>query len=86
MRRRVRRLCTFVGFVVALGLTARANAQPVKPRISVMVDSSGSMLLTPEIVTIPETCATLAWNGCTSNGNPSAAQESCNECMAWTVR
>ena len=86
MRRRLRRLCTFVGFVVALGLTARANAQPVKPRISVMVDSSGSMLLTPEIVTIPETCATLAWNGCTSSGNPSAAQESCNACMAWTVR
>ncbi|MBP6846960.1 MAG: hypothetical protein KA201_24590 [Kofleriaceae bacterium] len=82
----MRRLSTFIGFVVALGLTTHAHAQPVKPRISVMVDSSGSMLLTPEIVTIAETCVAQGWNGCTSSGNPTAAQETCNACMAWTTR
>jgi hypothetical protein len=51
MRCRLRRLSNLVGFVVALIVVADAHAQPVKPRISVMVDSSGSMLLTPEIVT-----------------------------------
>ncbi|MCL4226139.1 MAG: hypothetical protein KJZ91_16875 [Myxococcales bacterium] len=68
-------------------LAATTAAQPVKNRISVMVDSSGSMLMTPEIVTFPESCVSLGWNGCNAtNSNPSPAQESCNACMTWTVR
>lgn len=72
--------------VSVCALAAIASAQPVKNRISVMVDSSGSMLLTPEIVTYPETCVALGWNGCNAGGNPTLAQETCNACMAWTVR
>jgi hypothetical protein len=87
MRCRLRRLSNLVGFVVALIVVADAHAQPVKPRISVMVDSSGSMLLTPEIVTTPETCVAQSWNGCVNTGlNPTLAQESCNACVAWTTR
>src|SRR6185503_6679631 len=68
-----------VGVALGLLLTGvaidSAAAQPVKNRISVLVDSSQSMLLTPEIVTFPETCVANQWNGCTSSGNPTAAQE-----------
>ncbi|MBZ0233686.1 MAG: hypothetical protein K8M05_15270, partial [Deltaproteobacteria bacterium] len=63
-----------------------ATAQPVKNRISVMVDSSGSMMLTPEIITFPETCTAVAFNGCSASGNPSVAQESCNACTSWVSR
>ena len=42
--------------LVGLLLPIAASAQPVKNRISVLVDSSGSMLLTPDIITMPETC------------------------------
>ncbi|MCE9576021.1 MAG: hypothetical protein K8W52_22910 [Deltaproteobacteria bacterium] len=66
-------------------LPIAASAQPVKNRISVLVDSSGSMLLTPDIVTMPETCVAQGWNGCTSSGNPTAAQETCNACVADTI-
>ena len=78
-----------VGFLAALVMLSRADvasAQPVKNRIAILLDSSGSMLGTPEIVTIPETCVAEDWNGCTSSGNPSAAQENCNACMRWTIR
>ncbi|MBK9033972.1 MAG: hypothetical protein IPL61_22345 [Myxococcales bacterium] len=73
--------------LVTLVMIASASAQPVKNRISVMVDSSGSMLLTPEIVTFTKTCATTAsWNPCTGNStNPSAAQEACNPCVVDTI-
>jgi MYXO-CTERM domain-containing protein len=69
----------------AVLLPTIALAQPVKNRISVLVDSSGSMLLTPEIVTFPETCAGVNFNGCTGSGNPSVAQETCNACVADTI-
>jgi MYXO-CTERM domain-containing protein len=64
-----------------------AEAQPVKNRISVMVDSSGSMLLTPEIVTYTETCATtMAWNPCNGNNtDPNGTQAACNACVVDTV-
>src|SRR5689334_8292239 len=73
--------------LAGLALARPAAAQPVKNRISVLVDSSGSMLLTPEIVTYTETCATTAqWNPCNGNGtNPSAAQETCNSCVVDTI-
>jgi hypothetical protein len=61
-----------------------AAAQPVKNRISVMVDSSGSMLLTPQIVTLTENCSQL-WNPCTQTGNRSATEESCNPCVRDTI-
>jgi hypothetical protein len=54
--------------------------------VSIVVDSSGSMLLTPEIVTFPETCVALNFNPCTAAINPSPAQETCNACAAWTTR
>ena len=69
----------------ALITSARiASAQPVKNRISVMVDSSGSMLLTPQIVTLQENCSAL-WNPCTQTGNRTAAEESCNACVRDTI-
>ena len=79
------RLACRVGVVVAFvcSLSTIATAQPVKNRISVMVDSSGSMLLTPQIVTFQETCT--GWNPCTFNGNPTAAQETCNPCVRDTI-
>ena len=60
-----------------------ASAQPVKNRISILVDSSGSMLQTTQIVTFTETCT--GWDPCTFNGNPSAAQETCNACVIDTI-
>ena len=71
---------------VVLG-TQVAHAQPVKNRISVLVDSSGSMLLTPEIVTTTKTCTTTgSWNPCNGNStNPSVAQETCNPCVIDTI-
>ena len=70
--------------LVALG-SGRALAQPVKNRISVMVDSSGSMVMTPEIVTFTKSCVGL-WDPCVASGiNPSPAQESCNPCVTDTV-
>ena len=83
-------LCASLALIVVVGLVARpgaARAQPVKNRISVLVDSSGSMLLTPEIVTTTKTCATTAtWNPCNGNStNPNAAQETCNPCVVDTI-
>lgn len=60
--------------------------QRVKNRISLLVDSSQSMLLTPQWVTFPETCLAVNWNGCTASGSPTVAQQQCNACMAWTIR
>lgn len=79
-------LLSFLASLLPMLLSPRAAAaQPVKNRISVLVDSSGSMLLTPEIVTMPETCVAQAFNGCTGSGNPSATQERCNACVSDTV-
>ena len=77
-------LLTVIGLVVA---ARPAAAQPVKNRISVLVDSSGSMLLTPEIVTTTKTCTTTAtWNPCNGNSvNPTLAQETCNPCVVDTI-
>ncbi len=64
----------------------RAEAQPVKNRISVMVDSSGSMIMTPEVVTYPETCVAAGFNACEVSGMPSSAARTCNACVTWTIR
>jgi hypothetical protein len=72
--------------LIGLLLPVAASAQPVKNRISVLVDSSGSMLQTPDIVTMPETCVAQNFNGCTATGTSTAAQRSCNACTAWTAR
>jgi hypothetical protein len=74
-----------LAFVVAIPAVAAAQVAPIKTRTAVLVDSSGSMLMTPEIITFPETCAANAFNGCTASGNPSAAQETCNACVADTI-
>ncbi|MEZ4399658.1 MAG: MopE-related protein [Kofleriaceae bacterium] len=79
----MRPLRLIVVAVVTLWAAAPAAAQPVKNRIAVLVDSSGSMLLTPEIVTYTETCA--GWNPCTFLGAPSAAQRTCNACVRDTI-
>ncbi|HUQ00972.1 MAG TPA: MopE-related protein, partial [Kofleriaceae bacterium] len=60
-----------------------AFAQPVKNRISVMVDSSGSMLMTPEIITYTETCT--GWNPCSHTSDPPAGQTTCNPCVSDTI-
>ncbi len=79
------RLLLRIGLLAALVVVGRAggaSAQPVKNRISLLVDSSGSMLLTPEIITYTETCAAAnPWDPCTFTNNPSAAQETCNACV-----
>jgi hypothetical protein len=83
------RLVSLSLLTLALGepcLRGSAHAQTAPNRVAILVDSSASMLTTPEQVTFPETCLALGWNGCTSAGNPSAAQESCNACMAYTLR
>jgi hypothetical protein len=72
-----------IAVVSLCALVAIAAAQPVKNRISVMVDSSGSMLLTPEIVTYTETCT--GWNPCTFQGDPTPAQQTCNACVRDTI-
>jgi hypothetical protein len=78
----LRLLPAAVGLAV-IAIAVPASAQPVKNRISILVDSSGSMVLTPEIVTFTETCT--GWNPCTFNGNPTAAQEACNACVRDTI-
>jgi len=70
---------------LAVVVSTPALAQPVKNRISVLIDSSGSMLLTPEIITYTETCTPSGWNPCTFNGNPTLAQETCNTCVIDTI-
>ena len=79
-------LCGLIPVLIALGAD-RAAAQPVKNRISVMVDSSGSMLLTPEIVTFTKTCPLAgSWDPCNGNGtDPTLAQAACNPCVTDTV-
>lgn len=74
------------GIAALAAIAGTASAQPVRNRTSILLDSSSSMVSTPEIVTFAETCAAAGWNGCTATGNPSVAQEQCNACMAWTVR
>ncbi|MEW5855600.1 MAG: HYR domain-containing protein, partial [Myxococcota bacterium] len=62
------------------------DAAALRNRTSFLLDSSGAMMRATEFATVPETCTALNWNGCTASGNPTAAQETCNACMAWTVR
>jgi hypothetical protein len=74
------------GMAMTVAPWAYGQTEPMRARVSVLLDSSGSMLLTPDIITFPETCAATGFNGCTSTGNPSPAQEACNACVAWTIR
>src|SRR5262245_32601918 len=73
---------------IALAAAMPPTAHPqTAARVSVLIDSSGSMLQTPEIVTFPETCVAQNFNPCTStSANPTIAQETCNACAAWTAR
>ena len=76
-----------LGALACLAVVAASGpavAQPVKNRISVMVDSSGSMLLTPEIVTFSDNCT--QFNPCNASGDISTAAESCNACVRDTIR
>jgi hypothetical protein len=70
---------------IAFATGSAAGGVPVKSRVSVLLASAGHMLLTPEQVTFPETCALVNFNGCTAAGNPTAAQEICNACVADTI-
>jgi len=85
----MRRSIVTIATVVAALLTfthRRANAQPVKNRISVMVDSSGSMVMTPEIVTFTKTCTPTGWAPCTGNSaDPPTLQQTCNPCVTDTI-
>ena len=60
----------------------RAHAQDTKSRISVLLDNSGSMVLTPEIVEFPE--ASGAFNPCNTSGSPPPDTD-CNGCVAYTA-
>jgi hypothetical protein len=64
--------------------SAAAQAEPARPRASVLIDSSSTMLVTPAFVLFPETCS-LSFNPCTFSGNPLPSQEACNACVRDTI-
>lgn len=76
------------GVLGSFVLSTESPAQGVRNRISVLVDSSASMLQTPQQVTFVQSCLVggTPWNPCTFTGNPSAAQEACNACVRDTIR
>ncbi len=71
-------LCVELVATTALG-------QAVKPRIAVLLDTSSSMLTTPEWVTLSSDCSATGFNPCQLAGNPTAAQETCNPCVRDTI-
>jgi hypothetical protein len=75
------RLWLVAGLVVFASETA---AQPTRNRISILVDSSGSMLQTPQKLSFSQSCT--GFNPCTFLGNPTVAQEACNPCVSDTIR
>jgi hypothetical protein len=72
----VKRKAVRLAILAALLVAGAASAEPKKPRFVVLVDSSGSMHQTPEIVTFPDTCAHTT---CTTG---SALAPDCNGCVA----
>jgi hypothetical protein len=71
--------------LAALFITGSGSVDAeVRNRQVILVDTSSTMLRTPQIVDLSVTCA--GWNPCTFNGNPSVAQESCNACVRDTIR
>ncbi len=88
MRRSAQSILVIIALASSIIAIDRGDvvAQPVKNRISVMVDSSGSMVMTPEIVTFTKTCAPTGWAPCTGNGNnPPDSQQTCNPCVTDTI-
>ncbi|RMH42785.1 MAG: hypothetical protein D6689_07135, partial [Deltaproteobacteria bacterium] len=73
-----------VAAVAALSASGPAAAQVTKSRITVLLDNSGSMLQTPEIVDLPSTCTASGFSPCTASGGP-VPDTRCNACVSWTI-
>lgn len=67
--------------------TARAEPAPIKPRLAILVDTSGMMTRAPQWVTREANCLELTgFDPCTSSGRSlTSAMKSCNACVEDTV-